>query len=34
VQGFDYGYVDKGGYFSDAVAIIVDGHCVVNGKSY
>lgn len=34
VQGFNYGYVDDKGNFSDYVAIIVDGKCVVNGKVY
>lgn len=34
VQGFLYGYVDDSGMFSDYPVIIVDGRCVVNGKTY
>lgn len=33
-QGFQFGYVREGGYFSDYTVIIVDGQCVVNGKLY
>lgn len=32
-QGFLYGYID-GGQFHDAVAIIIDGKTVINGKLY
>jgi hypothetical protein len=34
MQGFLYGYVRNGGYYSDYVVTIVDGQCVVNGKLY
>lgn len=34
VQGFLYGYIREGGLFSDNVAIILDGKCVVNGVEY
>ena len=33
-QGFLYGYIEDGGNFSDSVAIILDGRCVINGKVY
>ncbi len=34
MQGFNYGYVREGGFFSDYVVTIVDGTFVVNGKTY
>lgn len=34
VQGFLYGYVGEGGAYSDSVVIILDGKCVVGGKTY
>lgn len=34
MQGFNFGYVDSGGFFTDYVAIIVNGRTVVNGKEY
>lgn len=33
-QGFLYGYIDKGGYFNDYYAVILDGKCIVNGTVY
>jgi len=34
VQGFCYGYICEGGVFYDNIVIIVNGCCVVNGKTY
>lgn len=34
MQGFVMGYVEKSGNFSDSIAIILDGKCIVNGKVY
>lgn len=34
MQGFLFGYVREGGFFSDYVVTIVDGTFVVNGKTY
>lgn len=34
VQGFNYGYVGKGGMFSDYVVTIIDGCFTANNKSY
>ena len=34
IQGFNYGYVDDKGGFSDYVVVIVDGKCTVNGRLY
>lgn len=34
VQGFNYGYIEDNGHFSDYVVIIIDGKCVINGKVY
>lgn len=33
-QGFNYGYIREGGLFNDYVVTIIDGTCVVNGKTY
>lgn len=34
VQGFNFGYVEKGGNFTDYVATIIDGQFIANGKLY
>lgn len=34
MQGFNYGYIDSGGFYTDYVALIVNGRTVVNGKEY
>ena len=33
-QGFLWGYITEGGYFSDYVSIITDGKFIANGKEY
>ena len=33
-QGFAYGYIDKGGFYNDYVAIISDGKATIHGTRY
>lgn len=34
VQGFNYGYIDEKGFYSDYIAFIIDGKVTINGKTY